>query len=308
MPASRPAWRGQIRLSLVSIAVELYPAQTEARTRFRMIHQPTMQPVHYEKVVDGIGAVEPETIIKGFEYEKGEHVLLSEDELDAVKLETKRTLELSQFVELSEIDPVYFSKAYYVQPADDLAEDAYVVIRDALQQGQKVGIGQITMNGKEHLAALQASGEGLVLNTLHYKEELKDEREFFGRIDPAPADEAAVKMAMALMERQTEKFDIAAFHNHYEDSVKELITAKLKTHTKRSKPKAEPAEPIRGSSNVIDLMASLKRSIEQAPAAEAKPSAPRRAAAAKAPKAPSTSSKAPAKRAPAKRAPAKKAG
>ena len=303
MPASRPAWRGQIRLSLVSIAVELFPAQTEARTRFRQIHKPTMQPIHYEKVVDGIGPVEPETIIKGFEYEKGEHVLLSEDELDAVKLETKRTLELVQFVTLCEINPLYFNKAYYVQPADDLAEDAYMVIRDALHDGEKVGVGQITMNGKEHLAALQASGKGLLLNTLHYEDDVKAAEGFFGSIDAAPAEDAAVKMAVALIERQSTPFDISAFRNRYEDGVKDLITAKLKTHAKAAKAKSEPIEPIKGSSNVIDLMASLKRSIELAPvpAKSGKANTVRRAAA-KGPKAPSTSSKAPAKRAPSKKA------
>ena len=118
-----------------------------ASVAFRQIHEPSGKPINYEKVVPGIGPVDHDEIMKGFEYEKGDYVLLTEAEIDAVKLETKKTLELTQFVSAGEIDPLYFDKPYYVVPADELSEDAFRVVRDALRQSGKIGLGQLTMRG-----------------------------------------------------------------------------------------------------------------------------------------------------------------
>src|SRR5690349_16105959 len=164
MPASRPIWKGQIRLSLVSINVEMFPAhKSGATTSFNQIHQPTGKRVHYQKVVEGVGPVPAEEIKKGYEYEKGEYVLLEDDELDAVKLETKKTLELSQFVEESEIPALYYDSPYFLAPADELAEDAFRVVRDALKQSHKVGLGQLALRGKEYLVAVKPQGKGMLL-------------------------------------------------------------------------------------------------------------------------------------------------
>src|SRR5438132_6287596 len=153
MPASRPVWKGQLRLSLVAIPVELYPAtKPNARPTFRQIHEPSGKPINYEKVVPGVGPVDRDEIMKGFEYEKGDYVLLTDKEIDAVKLETRKTLELTQFVNAGEIDPLYFNKPYYVVPADELSEDAFRVLRDALRQSGKIGLGQLAMRGGEYLA------------------------------------------------------------------------------------------------------------------------------------------------------------
>ena len=161
MPATRPIWKGQLRLSLVSIAVELYTAtKSNAKPSFRQIHEPTGKPINYEKVVAGVGPVDKDEIMKGFEYEKGDYVLLTDDEIDAVKLETRKTLELTQFVGACEIDPIYYDKPYFVVPADELAEDAFRVIRDALRQSQKVGLGQLALRGKEYLVAIKPTRHG----------------------------------------------------------------------------------------------------------------------------------------------------
>ncbi|RYH02452.1 MAG: Ku protein, partial [Alphaproteobacteria bacterium] len=152
MPATRPIWKGQLRLSLVSIPVEVFTAtKSSAKPTFRQIHEPSGKPIHYEKVVDGIGAVDHDDIKKGFEYGKGDYVLLEDDELDAVKLETKKTLELVQFVEEDEIPALYYDAPYFVAPADELAEDAFRVVRDALRKSKKVGLGQLALRGKEYL-------------------------------------------------------------------------------------------------------------------------------------------------------------
>jgi DNA end-binding protein Ku len=131
--AARPAWRGQIRLALVSIPVEIYSATRSGPTiAFHQVHEPSGKRVRYEKVVPGIGPVDRDEILKGYEVEKGEYVLLDPEEIEKVKLESRKTLELTQFVDLSAIDPIYYDKPYFVTPADDLAEEAFIVLREAL--------------------------------------------------------------------------------------------------------------------------------------------------------------------------------
>ena len=169
---SRPIWTGQLRLSLVSINVEMFPAhESGATASFNQIHAPTGKRIHYQKVADGVGPVDADDIKKGFEYKKGEYVLLEDDELEAVRLETRKTLDLIQFVDEAEIPPLYYDTAYFVAPADDLAEDAFRVVRDALRRAKKVGLGQLALRGKEYLVAIKPCGKGLLLETLHYKTE-----------------------------------------------------------------------------------------------------------------------------------------
>src|SRR5688572_14485795 len=144
--AARPIWRGQIRLALVSIPVEIYPAtRSGASIQFHQIHEPSGKRIKYEKVVPGIGPVNTDEIIKGYEVTKGEYVLLEPEEIESVKLESRKTLDLAQFVDVSEIDALYYEKPYFVVPADDLAEEAFIVLRDALRAQRKIGIGQLAM-------------------------------------------------------------------------------------------------------------------------------------------------------------------
>ena len=272
MPASRPIWKGQIRLSLVSIPVELFSAaRTGAKPSFRQIHEPTGKPIHYEKVVAGVGPVDKDEIIKGFEYEKGDYVLLTEDEIDAVKLETRKTLELTQFVGACEIDPIYYDKSYFVVPTDELAEDAFRVIRDALRKTQKVGLGQLAMRGKEYLAAIKPSGTGLILETLHYEDEIRKADPFFSQISSKKAEADLLEVAEALIEKKTAPFEADAFKDHYQAALRELIKRKMK-NTGRKITADEDEEPTRPSgSNVVDLMSALKESLEGGGGARRKP-------------------------------------
>ena len=263
MPASRPIWKGQLRLSLVSIAVELYTAtKSSAKPSFRQIHEPTGKPIHYEKVVAGVGPVDKDEIMKGFEYEKGDYVLLSNEEIDAVKLDTRKTLELTQFVGACEIDPIYFDKPYFIVPADDLAEDAFRVIRDALRASEKVGLGQLALRGKEYLVAIKPTGTGLLLETLHYEEELRKADPYFAEISAKKADAELLEVATALIEKKTAPFDAGVFKDHYQAALRELIATKLKSKSKKVSTKGEPAEAAPSGSNVVDLMAALKSSLE----------------------------------------------
>ncbi len=223
MPATRPIWKGQLRLSLVSIAVELYSAtKSNAKVTFRQIHKPSGKPIKYEKVVPGVGPVDRDDIMKGFEVTKGDYVLLTDAEIDAVKLETRRTLELTQFVGACDIDPIYFDKAYFVAPADELAEDAFRVIRDALRQTGKVGLGQLALRGKEYLVALKPTGTGMLLETLHYEEEIRKSDPFFASIPAKKADPDLLDVAVALMNKKSAPFDSTAFKDHYQAALRTL--------------------------------------------------------------------------------------
>jgi DNA end-binding protein Ku len=307
--AARAYWKGQIRLALVSIPVEIFSATKSGATiAFNQIHEPTGKRVKYEKVVPGVGPVDPEEIVKGFQYEKGSYVLLNDEELEAVKLESKKTLELTQFVDYDEIDVLYYEKPYYVVPADDLAEEAFVVLREALKRTRKVGIGQLALRGREYLVSVKPCGRGLVLETLRYADEVNKARDYFRDIGEHKPDEDLLDLAETLIERKTADFDPAKFHDRYIEAVQDLIERKRKGKTLHTEDEAAPA---RGT-NVIDLMAALKRSIEKpGDGASGSGAGARKTAASKA--APpskagaSTSKKPAAKKAPAKKAPAKAA-
>jgi DNA end-binding protein Ku len=281
--AARPAWRGQIRLALVSIPVEIFPATRSGATiAFHQIHEPSGKRVRYEKVVPGIGPVDRDEILKGYEIEKGEYVLLEPEEIEKVKLESRKTLELSQFVELSDIDPIYFDKPYFVVPADDLAVEAFIVLREALKQSNKVGIGQLAMRGQEYIVGLKPCGRGMLLETLRYADEVNKASSYFRDIGNTKPDPDLLDLANTLIEKKSGEFDAAEFHNRYVDALKSLIKEKIKR--KGGKVIQDPEEyraPTKAS-NVLDLMAALKKSLDTGKPAPAKPAAKARPAARKA--------------------------
>ena len=259
--ASRAVWKGQIRLSLVSIPVEIHSAtKSGARVSFRQIHGPSGKRVRYEKTVPGIGPVKSEEILKGYEIGDDEYLLLEKDEVDAIRLETKKTLELVQFVGLSEIAPLYYDRPYYVVPSDELAEDAYRVVRDALRAADKVGLGQLTMRGKEYLCALRPCGDGILLETLHYADEIKEAEPLFSSIEDEPADKELLDVATQLIERKTDAFDASAFTDRYDAALRDLIDRKRRS---KKTPRARTGEDDAPSGeNVVDLMAALKESLK----------------------------------------------
>ena len=268
--AARPSWRGQIRLALVSIPVEIFPATKAGKSiAFHQVHEPSGQRVRYEKIVPGIGPVDRDEILKGYEVEKGEYVLLDPEEIEKVKLESRKTLELTQFVDLSDIDPIYYDKPYYVVPADDLAEEAFVVLREALRKAKKVGIGQLAMRGQEYVVSLKACGRGMVLETLRYADEVHKAASYFREISDARPDADLLELAETLIEKKAGGFDASTFQNRYIDALKALIAEKQKKKGNRVIQDDSPDKPAKGS-NVIDLMAALKKSIDSGDRAPAK--------------------------------------
>ena len=264
--AARAYWQGQIRLALVSIPVEVYSAvKSGAKISFNQIHEPSGQRVSYEKVVPGIGPIDRDEIIKGYEISKGNYVLLDEEEIESVKIESKKTLELVQFVEAHEIDPLYFEKPYYVAPADDLAEEAFIVLRDSLRQAKKIALGQLSIRGREQLVAIKPCGKGLLMETLRYADEVRAGQSFFREIgDTKPAQEL-LDLAKALIDQKTAPFDAGNYKDRYADALMQLIEKKAKA--KDGKRILEDVEEPSGTgkSNVIDLMAALKKSVGGAP-------------------------------------------
>ena len=283
--AARAYWQGQIRLALVSIPVEIYSAtKSGAQVSFHQIHEPSGQRIKYEKVAPGVGPVDPDEIMKGFEVEKGEYVLLDQDEIDAVKLESKKTLELTQFVDASDIDVLYYEKPYFVVPADDLAEEAFIVLREALKRTKKVGLGQLAMRGREYVVSLKPCGRGMVLETLRYADEVNKAQGYFRDIGDAKPEPELLELAEALIEKKSGAFDPREFHDRYVDALKDLIERKKKAKGRKIIEDKDDGGS-RSGSNVVDLMAALKKSMEgkAAPAAAKKAPAKKPAAAAKAP-------------------------
>ena len=261
--AARAYWQGQIRLALVSIPVEIYTAtKSSAKISFNQIHEPSGKRISYEKVVPGIGPVDREEIIKGYEVSKGEYVLLDEEEIDAVKLESKRTLELVQFVDASEIDPLYFEKPYYVAPKDELAEEAFIVLREALRKTKKVALGQLAMRGSEKLVAIKPCGKGLLLETLRYADEVREGQAFFEDIEDSKPKKELLELATTLIDQKSAPFDAGEFEDRYADALRDLIEKKRKSKSGKKviEDVEEPGDT--GGSNVIDLMAALKKSVD----------------------------------------------
>ncbi|HWV13221.1 MAG TPA: Ku protein [Sphingobium sp.] len=277
--AARAYWQGQIRLALVSIPVEIYAAtKSGAQIAFHQIHEPSGKRVRYEKTVPGLGPVKPEDIVKGFEVSKGDYVLLEPDEIEAVKLESKKTLELTQFVDADEIDVLYYERPYYVVPADDLAEEAFVVLREALRRARKVGLGQLAMRGREYIVSLKPCGRGMVLETLRYADEVNKAQSYFREIDDVKPDPELLDLAEALIEKKSAPFKPDTFHDRYVDALERLIEKKKKAKGRRII-EDEGEAPASRSGNVIDLMAALKKSVDSGTkSAAAKPAAKKPAA------------------------------
>jgi len=300
--AARAYWQGQIRLALVSIPIEVYPAtKSGAAISFHQIHEPSGKRIRYEKVAPGVGPVDRDEIIKGYEISKGNYVLLDEEEIEAVKIESRKTLELVQFVDAGDIDVLYYEKPYFVVPADDLAEEAYVVLREALRRSRKVGLGQLAVRGREQLVSIKPCGRGLVMEVLRYADEVHKAQGYFREIGEDKPDADLLDLATTLIEKKSAPFHPAEFHDRYIDALHRLIDKKA--NSKSNKRVLEDVEaPSGGSkSNVIDLMAALKKSVGDSGSRTGKAAPASKSAADK-----GSAANAPAKKAEAKKPAAKK--
>jgi DNA end-binding protein Ku len=272
---ARAYWKGFLRLSLVSIAVEIYNAvEAKSEISFRQIHKPSGRRVNYEKVVPGIGKIENSDIVKGYEVDTDTYITLDPEEIDAVKLESKKTIDLVQFVDAKLIDYRYYERPYFIAPADELAGEGYVVIRDALRKTGKVGLAQLTIGGREWLVAIAPLEDGLVMEMLRYSDELRKPEDYFDEVPTTKPDKEMVDLAVQLIGKKSGAFNPEKFEDHYASALKELIQDKLKGR-KIIAPHDE-SRPKGG--NVVDLMEALKKSLGGAPPAKSKPTKPKKRA------------------------------
>ena len=272
--APRAFWTGHLRLSLVNIPVKLYPATTAERSiAFHQIHEPTGKRIRYQKVAHGVGPVENDEIIKGYEYEKGKYVLIDPKEIDDLKLESKQTIELVRFVDENDIDARYYETPYYLLPDGEMADEGYVIVQKALKDTGKIGVGQFILRGHGNIVAIKPLGKGLILEVLRHANEIRAAEPIFKEIQDVKVDKEALDLAKELMQRKAGKFDPEQFKDEYTEAVWELINAKLEHR------KPEIATEVPGTAKVINIMDALKKSVQQGKGAAPSKTAAKRSAA-----------------------------
>jgi DNA end-binding protein Ku len=273
----RPFWSGQIQISLVSFGIKLFPA-TEAKSEihFHQLSRKSGERIKHQKVSGDEEPVDNADIVKGYEYRKGKYVTIEPDEIAHLRIPSRHTLEVTQFVDAEELDPEFFEKPYFVVPENDVQAEAFAVVRKALQMTKKVGLGKIAFGGREHLVALSAPSDnkgeklaGMMAYTMRYAEELRDPADYFREIKKVSVDDDQLSLAKELIKRKAGKFAPEKFKDEYEAALRELVEAKVK-HAPI--PRDEPAPK---SGKVINLMDALRRSVkgDEAPAAKKKASA-----------------------------------
>ena len=253
--APRPNWKGFLKLSLVSCSVALYPATTtNQRVSFNIINKNTGNRVRYEVVDAETGdPVEKEDRVKGYKMEGNEYLLLEDEELENVALESTHTIDIEEFVPASEIDRIYLDESFYIVPQDEVAQEAFAVIREAMRKEELAGLAKVVIYRRERLLLLQPRGKGLLATALRYKDEVRDEKDYFDDIENVKVSADMLKLAAHILDTKKGKFDPKKFEDRYETALKDLIKAK-----KAGKEPPTVAEPK--PSNVVNLMDALKRS------------------------------------------------
>lgn len=254
---ARPVWQGNLRLSLVSCPVALYGATTRAHdVSFHLLHKDTQNRIRMVPHDPELGEVKRSDLVKGYEVSKDHYVIMTDEEIKAVRLPSTRRIDIEKFVDAADIDRIYWDTPYYVTPADDSALDAYVVIRDAMGDTGKLALGRVVLHSRERLVAIEPRGKGILLSTLRSADEIRDEKEFFDGIPAQHASKQMVEIAEKIIEQQEAAFDPTAFKDRYEDALRALIKAKQKGE----KPVEAPAPQ---EEKVVSLMDALKRSLQQ---------------------------------------------
>lgn len=260
--APRPNWKGFLKLSLVSCSVALYPAtSTSQRIRFNILNRDTGNRIRNEVVDAETGdPVEPEDRVKGYQVEKNQYVLVEDEELDNVALESTHTIDIDEFIPMSDVDRIYLDESYYIVPQDEVAQEAFAVIREAMRKEDLAGLARVVVYRRERLLLLRPRGKGLLATTLRYKNEVRDEDSYFDDIPAIKVPGDMLKLATHILETKKGKFDPAKFEDRYETALIELMKAKQAGRKPQATPEAKP-------SNVINLMDALRRSAKSEQAA-----------------------------------------
>jgi DNA end-binding protein Ku len=265
--ATRPTWQGYLRLSLVSCPVALYTATSRTgEVHFNMLSKKTHNRIKMIPTDPEEGPIERADIVKGYEIEKGHYVVITDEEIKNVRLETTRTLDIERFVDDADIDRLYWNDPYFLAPDGDMAVEAFTVIREAMKKAGKVALGRLVMHQRERLMALEPRDKGILAYTIRNKREVRQADEIFEHIKAAKPPAQMVDIAAKIIDQLEGPFDPSQFNDRYEDALRALIKEKEKGHTIKA-----PEEPK--EAEVIDLMEALKRSLGQSGGERRKPAA-----------------------------------
>jgi len=255
--AARPTWQGHLKLSLVTCPVALFTATTSTNdVRFHLINPETNNRIRMVPTDPDTGPVERSDLVRGYEVSKDEYVLFDDADFDRVRLESTKTISIDKFVDETEIDRLFWDDPFFVVPEKGAGVEAFAVIRDAMKQQGKVALGCLVLRGKERQLALEVRGKGLVAYTLRAHDEVRDAEDYFGDIPTVKADPDMVEIASRIIGQKEADFDASDFKDRYDDALREMIKSK----TKGGKGTVDVAEP--DDTNVIDLMAALKKSLQ----------------------------------------------
>jgi DNA end-binding protein Ku len=258
--ATRPTWQGHLRLSLVTCPVALYTgASATSEVHFNLLHKETMNRIRMIPTDPDTGPVDRADLVKGFEIDKGRYVVVTDEEIKAVRLESTRTLDIERFVDAGEIDRLYWNLPYYLTPDGKMAAEAFSVIREAMAQSGKLALGRVVLHQRERLMALEPRDKGIVAYSLRTYDEVRQPKDYFDAIPEVKPDAKMIDIARKIIEQLEGPFDPTQFDDRYEESLKALIQEKQKGH--KIEAVEEPADVDTG-----DLMEALRRSLGQAPA------------------------------------------
>ncbi|SRR5581483_9590289 len=253
----RAIWKGAISFGLVNIPIALYPATRREELKFRMLRESDLSPINYKRVAEADGKEVPwEEIVKGYEYEKGKYVVLKDEDFARVDVEATQTVDITEFVELDEVDPMFFHKPYFMEPEKG-GDKAYALLREALEATGKIGIAKVVIKTRQYLAGVKPHEKGLVLELMHFAEELVDAGEF--KIPDRAVGKKELDMAKSLVSSMSDEWKPEKYHDDYKEKLEKVIEEKIEH------PEAEPrkAPAKRKATNVIDLVSVLQQSLKQ---------------------------------------------
>jgi len=259
----RAIWKGSISFGLVNIPIALYPATRKEELSFRLLRRSDLSPVNYKRVAEKDGKEVPwDEIVKGYEYEKGKYVVLKNEDFQRVDLEATQTVDIQDFVDQEEIDPMFFYKPYYLEPQKG-GDKAYVLLRDALAESKKVGIAKVVIKTRQYLAGVKAEDGVLVLELMHFAEELADSDKLHvpKKIEPGKRE---INMAKALIDSMSSKWDPEKYHDDYRDDLMKIIQKKIKAGKTKVIETKKPAAKAPDRGKVIDIMHLLRQSVKHA--------------------------------------------
>jgi DNA end-binding protein Ku len=264
--APRSTWKGHLKLSLVSCPVRVYNAVSGSeKVAFNLLHKDTHNRIQMKPHDPELGAVERGDLVKGYQYEKDQYVIFTEEDFDKVQIESSNAIVIEKFVDAEDVDPIYFESPYYVAPDGAVAEETFRVVQQAMREEGKVALSRVVLSNRERLIALMCRDKGFLMMTLRSANEVRDAKDYFSDIKDEKADPEMLELAKRLIEQKSGEFDPSTFRDRYQDAVIDMVKAKVKGQ--------EPVlakAPERGK--VINLMDALRRSLgEEKPPAKSKP-------------------------------------